>query len=129
MKTSRFALVVLALVYLFLLGPFLIIFIASFGADSTLAFPPRGGFSLVWFEKVFTVRMFRDAFWTSLQVAVAATVTALIRAGARWTRAVPVTRTCVEVKNALMSSNSGSKILASCTSRPNSSASGFFVAI
>lgn len=78
MKTSRAILAILVLVYIFLLGPFLIIFIASFGADSTLAFPPRGGFSLDWFVKVFTVRMFRDSFWTSLQIAVAATLTALL---------------------------------------------------
>ena len=67
----------LYLVLLFLLGPFFIIFIASFGEQSTLAFPPQGC-SLAWFQKVFQVRMFRDAFETSLQVAIAGTITALV---------------------------------------------------
>ncbi len=77
MKNSRFLLIALMVLYLFLLGPFLVIFIASFGAEATLAFPPKG-FSLIWFEKVLGVRMFRDAFWTSLKVAVASTFTALV---------------------------------------------------
>ncbi|MBN2472166.1 MAG: ABC transporter permease [Anaerolineae bacterium] len=77
MKTLPATHLFLILALVFLLGPFLIIFIASFGAESTLAFPPSG-FSLQWFEKVFSVRMFRDAFVTSLQVAVAGTTTALL---------------------------------------------------
>ena len=77
MKTSRFLLALLVLLYVFLLGPFLVIFIASFGEEATLVFPPRG-FSLMWFQKVFSVRMFRDAFWTSLEVAIAATISALV---------------------------------------------------
>ena len=43
MRESGWLTVALILLYMFLLGPFLIIFIAAFGADSTLAFPPRGG--------------------------------------------------------------------------------------
>jgi putative spermidine/putrescine transport system permease protein len=77
MKNQRSTNLILYLVLIFLLGPFLIIFIASFGKESTLAFPPSG-LSLVWFEKVFQVRMFRDAFTTSLQVAAAGTATALV---------------------------------------------------
>lgn len=77
MKSQRSTDLILYLALIFLLGPFLIIFVASFGAESTLAFPPSG-FSLQWFEKVFSVRMFRDAFTTSLQVAVLGTTTALI---------------------------------------------------
>lgn len=77
MKNQRSTNLILYLALIFLLGPFFIIFIASFGAESTLAFPPSG-FSLTWFEKVFSVRMFRDAFTTSLQVAVAGTTTALV---------------------------------------------------
>ncbi len=76
MKRSWAPTAVLALVYLLLLGPFLVIIIVSFGADSNMAFPPTG-FSLRWYQKVLTVRMFRDAFWTSLWLALASTATAL----------------------------------------------------
>jgi putative spermidine/putrescine transport system permease protein len=77
MRQQRTTNLILYLVLLFLLGPFVIIFIASFGAESTLSFPPQG-FSLEWFEKVFSVRMFRDSFVTSLQVALLGTATALL---------------------------------------------------
>ncbi len=77
MRQQRSTNLILYLVLFFLLGPFLIIFIASFGAESTLSFPPQG-FALTWFEKVFSVRMFRDAFTTSLQVALLGTATALV---------------------------------------------------
>lgn len=77
MRNQRATHLMLILALIFLLGPFLIIFIASFGSESTLAFPPAG-LSLQWFEKVFTVRMFRDSFITSLQVAIGGTITALL---------------------------------------------------
>ena len=77
MRNSKFLLAVLIILYFFLLGPFLIIFVASFGKEAIMSFPPKG-FSLAWFEKVFIVRMFRDAFWTSLKVALASTFTALL---------------------------------------------------
>lgn len=76
MKRSWTNVAALAAVYLLLLGPFLVIIIVSFGADSNMAFPPSG-FSLQWFQKVLSVRMFRDAFWTSLRLALASTGTAL----------------------------------------------------
>ncbi len=76
MKRSWGPAAVLAAVYLLLLGPFLVIMIVSFGADSNMSFPPSG-FSLQWYGKVLTVRMFRDAFWTSLWLALASTATAL----------------------------------------------------
>jgi putative spermidine/putrescine transport system permease protein len=65
------------LMYLFLIGPFVIIFVAAFGSESIMTFPPKG-FSLKWFGKLFTIRMFLDSFWTSLNVALASTFTALI---------------------------------------------------
>ena len=77
MKSQRSTNLLLGLVLLFLLGPFVIIFIASFGAQSNLAFPPQG-FSLEWFQRVFELRTFRDSFNTSLLVAVIATATALV---------------------------------------------------
>lgn len=77
MRQDRASTIILYGLLIFLLGPFVLIFIASFGADSTLAFPPRGGLSLVWFERVFSLQMFRDTFLTSLEVALLATATAL----------------------------------------------------
>ncbi|MCC9075696.1 ABC transporter permease [Litorilinea aerophila] len=78
MRTSRWLYVSLITVYLFLLGPFLIIFIAAFGAEATLAFPPRGGFSLHWFSNVFQTSQFVDSFWISLGVGLLATAIALL---------------------------------------------------
>ena len=71
MRRSWGTVAVLAAVYLLLLGPFLVIIIVSFGADSNMAFPPSG-FSMEWYRKVLSVRMFRDAFWTSLWLAILA---------------------------------------------------------
>lgn len=78
MRQSRWLTAELILLYLFLLGPFVVIFIAAFGADSTLAFPPRGGFSLKWFVNVFNTSQFITSFWISLGIAVIATGIALV---------------------------------------------------
>ena len=59
MKPSRWLNLSLGLLYFFLLGPFLIIFIAAFGKEATLAFPPSG-FSLDWFVNVFQTSQFVD---------------------------------------------------------------------
>jgi putative spermidine/putrescine transport system permease protein len=75
-KQSWIPAAVLGLVYVLLLGPFLVIIVVSFGADSNMSFPPTG-FSMEWYGKVFSVRMFRDAFWTSLNLALSSTATAL----------------------------------------------------
>lgn len=77
MKSSKVLLLSLILLYVFLLGPFLLIFLASFGNESIMTFPPKG-FSLRWFAKVFSVRMFLDSFQTSLGVGILATFTALL---------------------------------------------------
>lgn len=77
MKNSRFLQVCLVLLLVFLIGPFLVIFAASFGNESIMTFPPKG-YSLKWFAKVFTVETFADSFWTSLEVGIAATFTALL---------------------------------------------------
>jgi putative spermidine/putrescine transport system permease protein len=69
---------ILLLTLVFLLGPFLLIFAASFGSAPTLAFPPRGDLSVTWFERVFTIKMFIDAFKTSLEIALYASASALI---------------------------------------------------
>ncbi|HUZ17076.1 MAG TPA: ABC transporter permease [Spirochaetia bacterium] len=77
MNRTKFALVVLIILYVFLLGPFLVIFVASFGQQAVMTFPPHG-FSLKWFDKVFHQQMFLDSFWTSLYVALLATASALL---------------------------------------------------
>lgn len=68
--------IVLWLVIIFLIGPFVIIVVASFSAGETLAFPPQG-FSFRWIVKVFTVESFRESFVTSMILAVGGTVVAL----------------------------------------------------
>jgi putative spermidine/putrescine transport system permease protein len=76
MKISRLLIFFTALVFFFLIGPFIMIFLTSFNADAVMRFPPRG-FSLAWYAKAFGVRMFRTTFWISLRVGVCATLTAL----------------------------------------------------
>jgi putative spermidine/putrescine transport system permease protein len=78
MKQGPIINLILVLTLVFLLGPFLLIFAASFGSAPTLAFPPRGALSVTWFERVFAIQMFIDAFETSLKIALYASVTALI---------------------------------------------------
>lgn len=77
MRRSRFLLFALTVVLFFLLGPFLVILVASFGSEAIMTFPPEG-FSMEWFVKVFNVEMFRNSFSTSLQTAILATLTALV---------------------------------------------------
>lgn len=68
---------VLALLLLFLLGPFVVILGASLTAGETLAFPPEG-LSLRWHEAVFAVESFRASFVLSVGLGVIATAAALI---------------------------------------------------
>jgi putative spermidine/putrescine transport system permease protein len=63
--------------FIFLIGPFLVIIISSFSGDAMMRFPPNG-FSLQWYEKVLNISMFRTTFWVSLQTGLMATFTALI---------------------------------------------------
>ena len=74
---SKFPRIILILVLLFLIGPFFIIFIASFGGNNNLNFPPDS-FSLKWFEKVISMSMFRDAFFLSLRIGLLASLFAMI---------------------------------------------------
>ena len=78
MKNGILINVILVLTLVFLLGPFLLIFAASFGSAPTLAFPPRGELSLRWFDKVFSVKDFVDSFKTSLEIAMLGALTALV---------------------------------------------------
>lgn len=76
---GRHPLVTLAavLVYVFLLGPLVIVLGAAISDTTFLAFPPQG-VSLRWFANVFATTAFRDTFWISLQVAVLGTALALL---------------------------------------------------
>lgn len=67
----------LALILVFLIGPFLVIFAAGLSGGETLDFPPRG-FSLRWFAKVFEVESFHDSFVLSIELAIGATLIALV---------------------------------------------------
>lgn len=75
-RVSRPALAMLALALLFLVGPFVVIFVAGFSADETLAFPPRS-YGLRWLAYLFTVESFQRSFVTSLVVGAGSTAAAL----------------------------------------------------
>jgi putative spermidine/putrescine transport system permease protein len=77
MRRSPWLYASLVLVYVILLGPYLIIFVASFGSEATLAFPPAG-FSLRWFVNVFETSQFVSSFWLSLQLGLLSTFIALL---------------------------------------------------
>jgi putative spermidine/putrescine transport system permease protein len=86
-------LVLIALIYLFLLAPLLIVVAVSFGADSAVAFPPRA-LSLRWYAAAFQSSLFRQALISSIVIgafsALASTVlglgaaTAIMRMRAAW---------------------------------------------
>jgi putative spermidine/putrescine transport system permease protein len=77
-RRSHPALVAFAvLVYIFLLGPLVIVAGTAFSDTQFLAFPPQG-FTGRWFANVFEVSAFRETFWISLQVAVFGTLLSLL---------------------------------------------------
>ncbi|MCW1931710.1 ABC transporter permease [Pararhodobacter zhoushanensis] len=65
------------LIYLFLLGPLIIIFGASLSDTTYLTFPPQG-LSLRWFENIWEISAFRRTIVTSLQMAILGTSIALL---------------------------------------------------
>lgn len=65
------------LVFLFLLGPLIIIMATSFGEGSVLKFPPEG-FSLKWYRNIFDVEMFLSTFKVTIIVALAGNLIALL---------------------------------------------------
>lgn len=68
-RTGRLVLLpVVALIYVFLLGPILIILLTSFTANTSTAFPPTG-FSLRWYGEFFRSANFTDAFVFSIKLA------------------------------------------------------------
>lgn len=66
-----------ALIYVFLIGPLVIIMIASFSDTAALVFPGKG-FTLKWYAQVFTISDFGNATLLSLFIALAATLIALL---------------------------------------------------
>ncbi|MBN9333511.1 MAG: ABC transporter permease [Devosia sp.] len=66
-----------ALVFLFLVGPLVIVLGAAVSDTTYLTFPPQG-LSLRWFENIFAIDAFRRTILTSLQVAVISTFVALL---------------------------------------------------
>jgi putative spermidine/putrescine transport system permease protein len=76
-RVSPFLIAFAALVYLFLLGPLVIIFGAAISDTSYLTFPPQG-LTLHWFENIWNISAFRRTIVTSLQIAFLATGLALI---------------------------------------------------
>ena len=65
------------LVYVFLIGPLVIIFGASVSDTTFLAFPPQG-LTLHWFENIWEISAFRRTIVTSFQVALLGTFFALL---------------------------------------------------
>lgn len=65
------------LVYIFLMGPLIIVIGSSLSDTTFLTFPPQG-LSLRWFERIFEMAAFRRTMVTSFQVATLATCFALI---------------------------------------------------
>ena len=77
MKNSKSLIFITTVMFVFLIGPFVIIIISSFSGNAIMRFPPEG-FSLQWYDKVLNIEMFRATFWISLKTGLAATFTALI---------------------------------------------------
>lgn len=75
-RASLSARATLALVLAFLLGPFVVVFVAGFSGDETLRFPPQS-YSLRWLAHVFTVESFQRSLLTSLVVGFGSTLLAL----------------------------------------------------
>jgi putative spermidine/putrescine transport system permease protein len=65
------------LVYIFLMGPLVIVLGASLSDTTYLTFPPQG-LTLRWFENIFQIGAFRRTIVTSLQLALLATGLALL---------------------------------------------------
>lgn len=65
------------LVYIFLMGPLIIVLGASVSDTTYLTFPPQG-LTLRWFENIFEISAFRRTIVTSLELAFLATGLALL---------------------------------------------------
>jgi putative spermidine/putrescine transport system permease protein len=77
MAQNKWLMVALFVALSIMLGPFLIIFFASFEPSSTLRFPPTG-FTLDWFRKVMSMSMFQKSLVLSLRIALLASLLSLL---------------------------------------------------
>ena len=74
-RTAFHALI--ALIFLFLLGPLLMIVWASFFKDKILIFPPTG-YSLAWYPAAWAMQDFANGFLMSVKVGACATLASLV---------------------------------------------------
>lgn len=77
MRNHKLLTVFACVVFAFLIVPLIIITVTAFGEGSAITFPVQS-FSLKWFANVFATRSFQRSFLTSLQIALFATVLALL---------------------------------------------------
>lgn len=77
MKKSKSLLLVTILVYIFLVGPLLVIIAASFSNTPYLKFPGEG-FTLKWYAQILKIKSFASAAKYSVIIAFAATGLALV---------------------------------------------------
>ncbi len=79
MKRNKHVLVAIlsTVVYLFLVGPLVVIVGSSFGTQEYLQFPPTG-FTTRWYENILNVGNFVSACEMSLEIAIIATVVAML---------------------------------------------------
>ena len=77
MKKNKLLFLVTVLVYLFLIGPLVVIMAASFSDTNYLKFPGEG-FTLRWYQQVFTMSAFAKAAKLSLFIALGGTAIALL---------------------------------------------------
>ena len=77
MKKSRSLFLITILVYIFLIGPLLVIMASSFSDTTYLKFPGEG-FTLRWYEQILKVKSFGNAAKYSIIIAFAATGIALL---------------------------------------------------
>ncbi|KWX87434.1 spermidine/putrescine ABC transporter ATP-binding protein, partial [Paenibacillus riograndensis] len=68
------------LVFIFLLGPLVIISITSFEPGTVLKFPPEG-FSLRWYKNIFEVSAFMETCRTSIVISLLGNLLALLLGG------------------------------------------------
>jgi putative spermidine/putrescine transport system permease protein len=76
-RVHPFLIVLTALVFIFLVGPLVIVVGAALSDTTFLTFPPQG-LSLRWFANIFEISAFRRTIITSLQIAFLSTAIALL---------------------------------------------------
>ncbi|MDD3252346.1 MAG: ABC transporter permease [Lachnospiraceae bacterium] len=77
MKKSRSLFLITLLVYIFLIGPLLVIMAASFSDTTYLKFPGEG-FTFKWYEQILKIKSFGNAAKYSIIIAFIATFLALV---------------------------------------------------